>query len=99
MTVAVAVPAAPRPRATITPTIGRVVWYRQNNAAPPHPLIPAEPVPPEDQAQPQAAIIVYVNSDTDVNLVVFATDGTSSGALNVPLYSGEGDLPETAYCE
>jgi hypothetical protein len=53
----------------IKPTVGRVVWYR-----------PAVP-----QAQPNAAIVVYVHDDRHVNLTVFSRDGGTFGMSDVYL--------------
>lgn len=70
----------------IKPTIGRVVWFW--------------PAFPDGSAvQPYAAIITWVHSDSLVNLAVFLADGDATSATSVPLYPGERDKPEGAYCE
>lgn len=55
----------------IVPSIGRVMWYW--------------PLKEERGDQPLAALVTYVHDDNIVNLVVFATDGTSSGKSSVPI--------------
>lgn len=57
----------------IKPTIGRVVWF--------HPDWP--------HTQPYAAMIVYVNSNTDINLIVFDPDGIPHAEINVILKQSE----------
>jgi hypothetical protein len=69
----------------IKPTIGRVVWYWQPSTVP--------------LAQPQAALIAWVHSDTLVNLAAFWADGEAYGVKNVPLYQGDGDRPGGEFCE
>jgi hypothetical protein len=69
----------------IKPTIGRVVWYR-----------------PKDYptgAQPLAALVVFVWSDTLVNLVVFDQNGMGKPKLSCFLHQGDGEIPNESYCE
>lgn len=73
----------------ITPTPGRIVWYR--------------PVPGAvryREGEPLAAIIVAVNSDRSVNLAVFSTWGDVHPAKNVVLLQDGDDPPAPGgYCE
>ena len=70
----------------IKPTIGRVVWYYP----------PGGPV-----AQPQAAIVVWVWSDTCVNLAVFDVNGVATNQTSVFLYQNEpnSERPSSSFCE
>lgn len=70
----------------IKPTIGRVVWYWAIK-------------PESDKEQPMAAMVCFVHSDTMVNLVVHDYNGDSAGVKSVFLYQGEGEKPESNYCE
>jgi hypothetical protein len=55
----------------IKPTVGRVMWYWPNA---------------KDRGdQPLCALVTRVCSDHKVNLVVFSSDGTPSGATEVPI--------------
>jgi hypothetical protein len=70
----------------IQPTIGRVVWYRERDQ-------------PKD-AQPNAALIAYVHSDTMVNLAVFDFNGVARSETSVYLHQGDDDFdPGDRYCE
>ncbi len=69
----------------ITPTVGRVVWFYQAG-------IP-------ERIQPQAALIAFVHSDSLVNLAVFDANGVAEHRTSVLLYQGEGDRPESEFCE
>ena len=70
----------------IKPTIGRVVWFRDQRNDP--------------EGQPNAAIVCYVLSDEFVNLIVFDADGHIRREQSVVLYQGEGDKPQDMdYCE
>lgn len=74
------------PPAPIRPTIGRIVWYwrEPNHAA---------------DAQPEAAIVTHVHTDSLVNLAVFDRDGGACGVRLVVLRQpGEG-VPAVSYCE
>lgn len=74
------------PPALIRPTIGRIVWYWR------------EPIHAED-AQPEAAKIVYVHNDSLVNLRVYDHNGGAAGCTSVVLrHEGEG-VPSVSYCE
>lgn len=67
----------------ITPTVGRVVHYRSDG-----PLGPTE-----------AAIIVGVNDDTNVNLTVFTMYGTTMALCAVHLKQEIDESPPAPYCE
>lgn len=69
----------------IKPTIGRVVWFWLGSN--------------KDAEQPQAALIAWVHSDTEVNLAVFDANGIPYNRIQVPLYQGEGERPEGDHCE
>jgi hypothetical protein len=69
----------------ITPTIGRIVWFWNS--------------PELRGAQPEAAIVAKVWSDTMVNLGVFRDNGNCTGFTSVTLWQGEGEPPASAYCE
>jgi hypothetical protein len=74
--------------AMIKPSIGRVVWYH-----PAGPIVPAG-------AQPLAALVTYVHSDTCVNLAVFDSNGVASSQTSVFLDQGDGGaVPDSGYCE
>lgn len=70
----------------IKPTIGRVVWFWPDSAF-------------TRCTQPQAALIAWVHSDSVVNLAIFDANGKSSNRTGVPLFQGEGNRPESHYCE
>lgn len=74
----------------ISPTVGRVVWYR--------PAL-SDPIV-NHGSQPLAAIVAYVWSDSMVNLAVFDHNGQSHSRTSVRLLQ-EGEAPPTpsAYCE
>jgi hypothetical protein len=69
----------------IKPTIGRIVWYHPLNSTP--------------EQQPLAAIIVYVWSDTCVNLGIFSPEGLADHVTSVSLYQGDGPKPYEQYAE
>jgi hypothetical protein len=69
----------------IKPTIGRVVWFWRNSAEP--------------ESQPQAALICWVHSDTNVNLAVFDANGNAGGRTSVILHQGDGARPSGNFCE
>lgn len=71
----------------IKPTIGGDVWYHPDNPTP--------------TAQPWAALVCFVHSDTMVNLVVFDENGYGKPKSSVHLWQGgeEGSIPPTPYCE
>src|SRR5688572_2688793 len=78
--------ATPGTPAIIRPTIGRIVWYWR------------EPVHDKD-AQPEAAIVTHVHTDSLVNLAVFDRDGGACGVRLVVLRQpGEG-VPTVSYAE
>ena len=67
----------------IKPTIGRVVWY--------HPI--------EHHAQPYAAMVSYVHSDSVINLGGFTPNGIPFSGTSVFLWDGEGEAPQGPYAE
>lgn len=69
----------------ITPTIGRVVWFREGGS--------------DQAAQPQAALVTYVHSDTMVNLAVFDPNGFNYSKTSVTLVQEGHPVPPWAYCE
>lgn len=69
----------------IKPTIGRVVWYHPSGST--------------AEEQPQAAIVVYVWSDTCVNLTTFDPNGHPYAQTSVFLWQGEGERPSSCYAE
>lgn len=71
----------------IKPTIGRVVWFWENN--------PNQPA----QSQPHAALVAYVHSDTMVNLAVFDAGGNLFPRGSVPLRQDDDPAPAGMYCE
>lgn len=73
----------------ITPTIGRMVWYRPR---------PGEMVMNSGE-QLCSAQICYVWDDTMVNLSVLSHDGWQSPRTSVPLWQGDADeCPEGSCC-
>src|SRR5260370_9380362 len=64
----------------IAPTIGRVMWYW--------------PVKEKRQGLPMAAIVTWVWDENMVNLVVFDSNGNSSGTTSVPIV--QDSSPSTA---
>jgi hypothetical protein len=73
----------------ITPTPGRVVWFRPNKRSQ---LADKHP-------DPFAAIIAFVHSDRMVNLGVFGRDGRTIAKQNVILVQEGDDIPTTDYCQ
>ena len=66
----------------IKPTIGRIVWYYEADI----------------HAQPRAAIICYVWSDTCVNLAVFSQNGFAESRTSVLLWQeGHGTPRPSSY--
>lgn len=61
------------PRTLTRPQVGQVVWYFA--ASPPG-------------TKPLAAMVVNTDSPTMFDLTVFAADGTTAPALNVPFHYG-----------
>jgi hypothetical protein len=66
----------------ITPTVGRVVWFYQDAR----------------QAEPFAAIISKVHSDTLVNLMVINQYGSPGGVPDVELCQGDTCPSDRAHC-
>ncbi|OKO68364.1 hypothetical protein AC629_42170, partial [Bradyrhizobium sp. NAS80.1] len=68
---------AANPPKTIPPTVGRVVYYRMRE--------PDSRMSIYDSSTPLDAHIVYVHSDTCVNLVVFDHSGNQHQRTSVPI--------------
>lgn len=76
---------------TITPTIGRIVWF--------HPG-PGDDIEQASDGQPLAAIVARVWSPTMINLGVFDVSGKTQPRTSVLLWQGDGDRPSGhPYCE
>lgn len=76
----------------IKPTVGRVVWFTPNKAAP-YPYV-------HGFDQPLAAIIAHVHSDKMVNLAVFDSNGVAYSVTSVDLIQDGEPKPEGGfYCE
>lgn len=70
----------------ITPSVGRVVWFRAPGLV--------------QDAQPQAAIVAYVHDDRTVNLMVIGGTGIPQPLQCVTLVQdGDAIEPGTCYCE
>jgi len=72
----------------IKPSIGRVVWFTESQAA-----------RKANNGQPFAAIVTYVHSDSLVNLAVFDANGGCIPKTSVFLHQPEDDTPQNYYCE
>jgi hypothetical protein len=70
----------------IKPTVGRVVWMRNRPGC-------------DDDSQPEDAHIIYVHSDTCVNLVGFNKYGTQWSMRKVYLRQEGAEAPADSYCE
>jgi hypothetical protein len=75
----------------IQPTIGRIVWYRPSDFD--HNVMTIH------DAQPLAATVAYVYSDTMVNLAVSDHLGNTYGRTSVILLQDGQATPSGAYCE
>lgn len=74
----------------ITPTPGRVVWYRPG---------PQDPTP-IFKGEPLAAIVTRAIGDRSVNLTVFRADGVTYGRHDVQLLQDGDKAPADAgYCQ
>lgn len=76
----------------IKPSVGRVVWFWPGS-------FDTELGNYHDKAQPQAAIVSYVWSDTMVNLAVFDPNGGTHSRTSVILWQGEGERPKEFFAE
>lgn len=76
----------------IKPTVGRVVWF--------YPAKDETPVPgfTYREGQPCKADIVYVHSDTRVNLMVVDHDGVPHSRTSVELIQEGTATPEGQHC-
>lgn len=70
---------------SITPTVGRIVWFVPRGSEP--------------DLQPLAAIVTYVHNDRLVNLAWFSADGHSYRAENTILVQEGDDKPDADYCK
>lgn len=77
----------------IKPTVGRVVWFypSQNTGE-------AGFARHAEGGGPYAAFIAHVWSDHLVNLSVLDANGVAHSRTSVPMYHGECDVPEHAFC-
>jgi hypothetical protein len=76
----------------IKPTIGRKVWF--------HPVLHEFAGAYSDPSQPLDATVVYVWSDTMVNLRFSDQNGRQFSATSVFLWQGVGSRPASGcYCE
>lgn len=73
----------------ITPTIGRIVWYRQG----------ATEALASIGNQPLAAIVTGVWNDRLVNLAVFDANGNHHNRTSVLLVQEGDEVPGSRYCE
>lgn len=69
----------------IKPTIGRVLWFYDENHV--------------DGDQPKTALVCHVWSDTCVNLATFDANGIAGSRTSVLLYQGEGQRPSAMFAE
>lgn len=65
------------------PTIGRIVWWWQDQV----------------NGQPEPAIITRVISDDQVTLTVFQKDGTTSGRVGVYFWNGGPPSPIACFAQ
>jgi hypothetical protein len=73
----------------ITPTVGRIVWYRAKLLESSHPK----------ESPEQAAIVVRVHGDRLVNLAVFGHSGHVVPMMWVPLVQDGDEAPiDRGYC-
>jgi hypothetical protein len=83
----------------ISPTVGRVVWYRPSG----HDVLQLNGMYQVDGVQPFVAHVTYVWSDFMVNLVVYDHAGSMFIRTSVPLKQEGDDVPMMAdgapYCE
>lgn len=75
---------------TITPTVGRVVWYWPD---------PSEPSICTGGDQPLAALIAHVWSDTCVNIAGFDANGIPFNRTSVLLVQDGNPRPEHQFVE
>lgn len=76
--------------ATIKPTVGRIVWFYPGGDETFHGIC-------IDPSQPMSASIIYVASDSEVNLLVSDHVGVIHFVSNAFLYQGDGK-PPGMYC-
>jgi hypothetical protein len=73
----------------ITPTVGRVVWYRPSEWDVGQGMA-------TDYKQPFVALVAYVHTDHLVNLVVWDHNGTFFSRAEVRLKQGDEILPDNS---
>lgn len=81
----------------IKPTIGRVVWFTPAHNRAEVGFTHYDDVAGMEGNQVHAAMIVYVWSDSLINLVVFDHDGTPHPKTSVPLVQADEPKPESGY--
>ncbi len=69
----------------IHPTIGRVLWYYDENHT--------------EGKQPKTALVCHVWSESCVNLAVFDQNGVAGNRTSVLLWQGEGERPSRSFAE
>jgi hypothetical protein len=74
----------------ISPTVGRIVWYRPRRT---DEHLFGEP------GQPLAAIVTSVHHDREVSLSVFSPSGATIGRRRVQLLQDDDPLPDASYAE
>lgn len=72
----------------ITPTVGRVVWYR-----------PVADILCVNGTEPLAAIVAGVWGDRMVNLAVFDFNGAMHNRTSVTLVQPEDTKPDHSFCQ
>lgn len=71
----------------IKPTIGRQVWYWSR-----------DPKVLDKDTQPEAATVVYVWNDRNVNLQVINKNGISRSETSIQLRQPEDPVPDHGHC-
>ncbi|WP_422097487.1 Thoeris anti-defense Tad2 family protein [Variovorax sp.] len=88
------------PNTFIAPTIGRVVWFHPDPRSAEAGFAPhGDSIKSRGAAQPYAAIVAHVWSDSMVNLTVFDANGMPHSRTSVCLIQGDEPRPEAAHCE
>lgn len=88
------------PNTFIAPTIGRVVWFHPDpRSAEAGFASHGDSIKSPGTAQPYAAIVAHVWSDSMVNLTVFDANGMPHSRTSVCLIQGDEPRPEAAHCE
>ena len=77
----------------ITPTVGRVVWFRPSTK---------DPLSKSVNGEPLAGHVARVNDDGTVNLMVISSEGLPESRKRVPLCQGDSPRPKkggASWCE